>query len=86
MRLLHRRKKRIIGGNKSLRYYPIIAGKTRTDSSSPTGSGNSLANAEYTLSLVIFELDLNQSREECMPAEPKWGRVDGKRGKQLLWM
>uniref|UniRef100_A0A8U7MU07 Uncharacterized protein n=1 Tax=Corvus moneduloides TaxID=1196302 RepID=A0A8U7MU07_CORMO len=25
MRLLHHRKKRIIGGNKSLRYYPVIA-------------------------------------------------------------
>lgn len=62
MRLLHRRKKRIIGGNKSLRYYPVIAGKARTGSSFPIGSGNSLANAEYinTFSLVIFELDLNQ--------------------------
>lgn len=54
MRLLHRRKKRIIGGNKSLRYYPVIARKA----SFPTG----LANAEYidTFSLVIFELNLNQ--------------------------
>lgn len=41
---------------------PVIAGKARTGSSFPTGSGNSLANAEYinTFSLVIFELNLNQ--------------------------
>lgn len=29
MRLLHHRKKRIIGGNKSLRYYPVTAERAR---------------------------------------------------------
>lgn len=61
MRLLHRRKKRIIGGNKSLRYYPVIA-ESQTCSSFPSDSGNSLADADYinAFSLVIFELGLNQ--------------------------
>lgn len=57
MRLLHRRKKRIIGGNKSLRYDSVITGKARTGSSFSTGSGNTQAKADYnnTFPLVVFE-------------------------------
>lgn len=88
MRLLHRRKKRIIGGNKSLRYYPVIAERARPV---PAFRWALQISWEMLTTLTHFHwwfLNLVWtsvlSREECKPAELRWDRVDGKRGK-CVW-